>query len=208
MLSKAKTESTAQNLIESALEKLPIQDGDNAIPYSQAIPGIARQVMTMRMPSKMGSMRKTAASDLDRVVKDAARLARLIKAQFPEERERLSNPRFPVTALLSPAAAMEMMQLCSSLEHFVATARRDRKSLEKIPRGRAHMRETLEIGCYLYQEFERLTGKRPTRTVRNGKSSGQFQTLIETVFSALQIKASAEATTVRVMETMKKRRGN
>jgi len=54
-------------------------------------------------------------------------------------------------------------------------------------------------------EFERLTGKKPTRTVRAGKTSGQYQGLVFRVLQALKIEASAEATAAKAMEEMKKK---
>jgi hypothetical protein len=200
--------STTQSTIEAALRGLPIIDPDRSdvIPYSALIPGIARSVLLMRRPNNMKSMRKRAIADLDKIKVAAARLADLIRNQFPDEQERLSNPRIRITEFLPVGGVLETTQLLNSLAQFISMAERARdQHYEVSPRSGARKPEALAIGLYLYQEYERLTGKKPTRTVRNGKTNGRFQTLITKVFEALGIDASAEATAAKVMEKMKSR---
>jgi hypothetical protein len=161
--------------------------------------------MLMRRPNNMKSMRKRAIADLDKIIVGTEKLAVLIEDQFPTEKKDLEKPKIRITTLLSVVGVNEAFQLLDSLEQFVTTAKRARNQhLEVTSRGRPRKTEALVIGIYLYKQFELLTGEKPTRTVRNGKASGQFQTLLEKVFKALSIDASAEATTARVMEEMKK----
>jgi hypothetical protein len=172
--------STTLSAIEAALRALPIKDPDrtNVIPYSVHMPGIARHVLLMRRPNNMKSMRKRAMADLDKIMAGAAKLADLIDDQFPNEQKDLANPRIRITTLLPVAAVEEAIQLHDSLKQFVATAERARNQhFEVTSRGHTRKTEALEVGIYLYKQFALLTGKKPTRTVRNGKTIRHPQVL-------------------------------
>lgn len=200
-----------QSAIEAALKALPIKDPvrTDAIPYSYSIPGIARHVLLMRRPNDLKRMRNKAVAELDKISKVAARLATLITDQFPDEQERLSNPKIRMPALLRGNEIADAIQLLPLLDQFVAASARAReKHFHAYSRGATRKTEADEIGLYLYQEYERLTGEKPGRIVRDGKSGGHFQTLLEKVFKAVKIKASSEATAVRVMEEIEKRPGH
>jgi hypothetical protein len=199
------------NAIEAALRALPIKDSNrtDAIPYSHLIPGIARHVLLMPRPNDLKRMRNRAVADLDEINKTAIQLAALIKDQLPDEQERRSNPKIRMTALLRVNEFADVIQLLTLLDRFAAAAARAReKHLQPITRGSTPKSEAFAIGMYLYQEYERLTGEKPRRTVRHGKSSGRFQTLLEKVFEAVKIRASGEAIAIRVMKENKKHSGH
>lgn len=201
-------DSTAQVKIELALRALPSAKPKSGagIPYRFAIPGIAQQVMIMRRPSEIAAQRKAALKELDDLRVMAAKLRRLLLESAPDEKTRLTERRFWPGDLFSLDSAIAVSTLESALTQFALTTSRDAARYRTTSKsGRPVKAEAFEIGCYLYEQYERLTGEEPTRIVRDGKTSGKFQTLLRSVFDALAIEASAEAVGAKVMKKMKKK---
>jgi hypothetical protein len=205
---KARSEAEPpQRIIEDALLALPHRDRPTGgIPYRHVIPAIAHQVMVMRRPHKQLAIRKSAAADLSKVINAAVRLRKLMVEHLRYDPKPSCKPRASV--LLRAPETTSVNCLRAPLLRFIrAIQNAHRRKDGTSPKGAPLKGDPDAIAQFLYCEYERLTGETPKRTVRNGKSSGHFQTLIGKVFSALGIEASPEATTKRVMAKMKKKQG-
>lgn len=209
-MSAGKRWISPQAKLESALRALPIVTPDefNAIPYSTVIPAIAHQILVMRRPNDLKKLRKGAVTELTTLISVASRLSKLLEKQTEQDRVPPLMPRLSPMALLPLPDVVAVLKLSSLLQELIPSLTSVRaQNYGKGRRGRVAKADEDAIGLYLYQEFYRLTGHKPKRTVRGGKTSSLFQTLISDVFKALAIKSSPEATAARVMEKMKTKKG-
>jgi len=187
----------AQAQIEKALRALPrppMPHGTMA--YVDLIPEIARQIALLPKPSALKAARRIVLADLRRTHKLTAGLLDRIGSELD------LGPAKGRAPILGPHAE----QLRSSLSDFlIAIKAAQQRYSYTVPSKYAGSRkpEACRIGCRLYVEYELITGKKPTRIVRDGKSSGTFQSLLESVFDAMGVDASPESTAVKVMEKMK-----
>jgi hypothetical protein len=199
-----RTWADAQAQVEQALRALPIKGPvrSDRIPYSFVIPDVARQILLIRWSNNLKRGRGNEIAALDRISKTARRLIDLIDDQM--EPPAPSSPEFRIWTLLTAQDVAQVATLRDSLKAFITAAQQARdKSSKKPRRGRPEKAIAAAICRYLYQEHERLTGKLPTRIVKEGKSGGEFQVLIQRVFEALDLKASPEAAAMKAMEEMK-----
>jgi hypothetical protein len=171
--------------LELALERLSIcETPPDKTPYRDLIPGIARQLTIMRRND--GRPSASMAVQLKPVVLHLRALA-----QGVEWKDGLGDPpptyslphqlRLRLTVLAGEAGA-----LSQDIEAFLA-------DIPRRPRGAPKHTAAPQIALYLYQEFERLTGRNPTRSVaQSGDEGGEFTTLVREVFEILGVKASPE----------------
>jgi hypothetical protein len=190
-----------QNLLEArivqALEGVArdSSDGSNdaAIPYRHVIPGIARQLILMQTVDASRERTKLVESELTNVRKKAAKLADTIS--------RLSDDAM---VALDLSARLQAIHLIDDLESIAAASKNAVSTLPQWSKKAARKPSATKIVEFLYREFERLNGKPPTLTVSGGRAGGLFLGLVQTVFDALSVKASAEATARKVMDLEKK----
>lgn len=190
----------------AALEKLApaYEVPEGSIPYRVAIPGIARDLQ--RMPR--GNRRLPSGT----APKAVALVARMVSAL--RELESLSGltgdpadatvhlARLPrLVAFRFIAMGGEAADLAKEIEASVAPA--------SGKRGRRPATAAYAIAARLYQETERLTGRRPGRSVvtagmtQTGRERGAFVTLVREVFGILGVTASAEEAARAAIESTK-----
>jgi hypothetical protein len=178
-------EDDVQKRLERALEALPIAVvcRPDAISYKAAIPGIARRLTLF------------ARRDLDRAAYAAAR-KELLRAGGNAKAlaEQLGKLPFTATAAVGvPSATLQ-----ANLTDFADRAAR---ALPANRRG-GQSKSAVRVAEYLYQEFSRLTGKEPTRSVgwEDGKEVSAFCRLMKDVFDELGIDASPETMARKVIK--------
>jgi hypothetical protein len=170
----------------AALERLSTCETP-PIPYRDLIPGIARQLTLMRRND--GRPSPSLAAQLKPVVSHLQSLAQGERWDGLAQDERASPPAsynlpLPLRRRLIALAA-EAGEIAPEIEAFLSHASRQ-------PRARPQHTAAPRIAVYLYQEFERLTGRTPSRSVVNGEERGEFTVLVREIFEILGVKASPE----------------
>lgn len=180
-------ELSVQEKIVAALRRLPIKDPqrNDVIPWSNSIPGIARQVMLMCKPDPLRGERKKASKELERTREQCRRLLLILQRQLPEDGQ--PRPIIPIWTLLRTQGAFSAIRLRDALAEFIETSGPDDRWQRSDALAPWRKPEGMAIARYLAVEFERLTGQRPTRIVRSGKPAGPFFQLVKEVFDALEI---------------------
>jgi hypothetical protein len=199
----------------TALEKLKTTYvvPDDKIPYRWMIPSIARQLTLMQRRDRSFKGVKEAQKELVKLSADAKSLSSRIKTLLiPQEPPYLEgtdleaqNLALTAQGLLGLAGIIQAINLEGPLIEFADAAQTAAMAKAAPPGkpGRPPAAAATRVGLYLYQEYERVTGKCPTLTVRDNRASGPFFDLVKAVFDALGIKAKPEPTVRRVMEEMK-----
>jgi hypothetical protein len=167
---------------------------DGKLAYRIMIPAIARQLTKMTRLDVSPKVVKEAKKELTRLASDARSLASRIP-KLPLEVSLLLD----ATGGFQPSNLDGLLNELADAAQIVATA----KAASSGKAGRPPKSTAENIVTYLCQEYERLTGKPPTLTVRDGRAGGAFLDLVKAVFDALRIKASPEATVRRVIEKIK-----
>lgn len=183
--------------IIAAFERLQADDypiPEGTIPYRHSIPMIARQLTIMRRVDTDTRPARTAHDDLAKLVKSAKHLRNQLE-QWTDHRNGMVVSELMMCSIETARATFAVL---GSLSSFVEVAERERKP-DAGMKGRPRKSAPDEIVAFLYQEYERITGKYPTLIVRGGKAGGEFLTLVREVFKALGLKDSPEATVRRVM---------
>jgi len=154
----------------------PATEG-NGIPYKKAIPGIARELMTMRPVQKRE--RATVKKSLQKAATHAARTVEALDSLPPDA----------VTALNLRPAAFRQLKLMLRILPILA------KSAEAGTRPRATTKaQPRKIAWRVAEHYCALTGRsKPTVPSKDGVPYGPFFDLLTTVFKILGVKASAES---------------
>ena len=180
-------------LADCAVEDSP---ADSAAPlqYRHLIPGIAHQLTVMQRADASPERTRRAKRELMAMSKMAANLAAAIS--------RLSDDALGAMDL---AARFQAIRLGDDLSNIALTLMNGADKLPGGSKGAPVRRGSAgRIVEFLYQEYERLIGRPPTRIVSDGVAGGPFLRLVAAVFIALSIKASPENAARKVMETKKK----
>lgn len=175
------------------MEKLPTNYDvpDGAIPYRLFIPGIARQLTMMPRRGISPKVAQQETKKLATLAADARSLASRIQ-KLPRAGD--------VSLLLDATGGFEFRDLAELLNRL-GDAAKTISSIKAAPAGKSRRPSASiadNIALYLCQEYERVTGERPTLTVRNNKAAGAILDLVSEVFEALAIEASPEATVRKV----------
>jgi hypothetical protein len=172
----------------------PDSSNNAALPYRHVIPGIARQITLMQRVDASPERTRRAKKELMKVSKMAADLASAI-----------SGLSHDAMGALDRSTRFQAICLGDDLSNIATASKNGAATFPNESKGAPHKFSAVAIVEFLHQEYERLIGKPPTLIVASGKAGGPFLGLVKTVFKALSIKASPEATVRKVMEQKKKR---
>ena len=176
---------------------------EDTIPYRFVIPLIARQLAMLPSLGELQTVvirpqeAKTAKKELKELATHAMSLHDMISALSEESLRILNISELDFSIQLSASLIDYSNKLLVNVE--VA------KYSDTAPRGRPKQVAGVAIVLYMQDQYEHLTGRPATLSVREGKAGGEFLDFIAAIFEAMGIKESPEAAIRRAME---KKRGN
>jgi hypothetical protein len=207
----AKHAADVRRRLVEALEKLPTDYivPDNIIPYRCTIPGIARNLQIMTQVDRHAPSPAAVNGEFDRVISALHKLE-AVAGLFDEDalidaaaRPELDKPlpKRRGQRCLSVALSLRLIILAgqaSELARDIDAVRPD--AAIKAKQGRKQKTAAAAIAAFLYQEFERITGGQPGRSVcsdkdnQKAREAGKFVQLVREVFGILGVRdAPAEA---------------
>lgn len=205
------TDGTVQERLEAALRRLPAtKPRRGGIPYQQAISGIARQLVVMARADRRPPNRAAGARELARAVTVLRKLERLsgtVDAARHLQREKTNAEHFRLDptaralpqlahvgpsddalALLPLPLRVRLLEVGAQAGTLAAEIAAMRPPRGHEARGQPKKNAARAIAVFLYQEIERLTGKKPGRSVVDPQEGGAFLFLVQEVFEILKLK--------------------
>ena len=184
-----------QAQLEAALGRLSICETrpEGVTPYRDLIPGIARQLMIMRRNDDRPGT--PLATQLKPTV---SRLQGLAQS---EHWDGLAQDDRPASYHLPLPLRLRLIRLAAEAGELAREMKSVLSDTSRRPRGRPKNTAAPRIASYLYQEFERLTGRAPGRSVGlSGDEKGGFTVLVREVFEILGVKSSPEVAARQAIE--------